>query len=123
MTKAIDAFHARALQEKYKGSNIFATAVHPGIIETGLLANNPGYGTLFYQSMFFAPFRKNVPQGAATTLYCAVSPKVVEEVKEGYFFFYNRAPQKSVGIMKPGVADHLVQECEKRQLELVKPFM
>eukprot|EP00966_Prymnesium_polylepis_P305888 7068792-Prymnesium_polylepis.1 len=71
VTKAIDTFHARALQQKYKGTNIYATAVHPGIIETGLLAHNAGYGTLFYQSMTFAPFRKTIPQGSATTMYCA----------------------------------------------------
>lgn len=123
VTKAIDAFHARALQEKYKGKNIFATAVHPGIIETGLLAHNPGFGTLFYQSKTFAPFRKDIAQGSATTLYCAVSPEVIKHVNEGYFFFYNRGPQKAIGICAPGKADHLVQECERRQLELVKPYM
>merc|ERR1712110_1293048 len=123
VTKAIDAFHARYLQQKYKGQNIYATAVHPGIIETGLLAHNPGFGTLFYSSLTFAPFRKNIPQGSATTLYCAVSPEVIKHVDDGYFFFYNHGPQKAVGICAPGKADHLVEACEKRQLELVKPFM
>mmetsp|Transcript_36502 Transcript_36502/g.119270 ORF Transcript_36502/g.119270 Transcript_36502/m.119270 type:complete len:204 (-) Transcript_36502:346-957(-) len=46
VTKAIDAFHARYLQEKYRGANIYACAVHPGVIETGLLAKNEGMGTL-----------------------------------------------------------------------------
>ena len=30
VTKAINTFHARGLQKKYKGSNITVTAVHPG---------------------------------------------------------------------------------------------
>jgi len=47
VTKAIDAFHARYLQEKYRGANIYACAVHPGVIETGLLAKNEGMGTFF----------------------------------------------------------------------------
>lgn len=123
VTKAIDAFHARGLLEKYKGSNIYACAVHPGIIETGLLANNPGFGTLFYQSASFAPFRKDIPTGSATTIYCALSPDIVTHAKDGFFFYYNCAPQKSIGVCASGVADHLVEGCEKRQLELVKPFM
>jgi len=123
VTKAIDAFHARALQKKYEGTGIRATAVHPGIIETGLLAHNPGISSLFYQSKTFAPFRKNIPQGSATTLYCAVSPDVVKQVDEGWFYYYNCAPQYTTGITKPGVADHLVDEVEARQLELVKPYM
>lgn len=123
VTKAIDAFHARHLQEKYKGKNIYAAAVHPGIIETGLLDGNPGFGTLFYKSLTFSPFRKNIPQGAATTMYCAVSPKLVADIGKGYFYFYNRGPQNTIGITKPGVADHLVAGCEARQLELVKAFM
>lgn len=123
VTKAIDAFHARALQKRYKGTNIYATAVHPGVIETGLLAGNAGYGAVFYQSMFFAPFRKDVPQGSATTTYCALSPDVGRHVGDGSFYFYNRGPQKTTGIVSPGVADHLVEGCEKRQLDLVKPFM
>ena len=123
VTKAIDAFHARALQQKYKGTNIRATAVHPGIIETGLLAHNPGFGALFYQSMTFAPFRKDVLQGSATTLYCAVSPEIVKQVDDGWFFYYNCGPQNAVGISAQGAADDLVESCEKRQLELVKPLM
>mmetsp|Transcript_32665 Transcript_32665/g.59358 ORF Transcript_32665/g.59358 Transcript_32665/m.59358 type:complete len:373 (+) Transcript_32665:77-1195(+) len=123
VTKAIDSFHARYLQQKYKGTNIYATSVHPGIIETGLLAHNPGYGLLFYQSLTFAPFRKYIPSGAATTMYCTVSPDIPKHVKDGFFFFYNRGPQYAMGISKPGVADHLVEGCEQHQLELVKPYM
>eukprot|EP00931_Biecheleriopsis_adriatica_P059985 TRINITY_DN35984_c0_g1_i1.p1 TRINITY_DN35984_c0_g1~~TRINITY_DN35984_c0_g1_i1.p1 ORF type:complete len:372 (+),score=75.46 TRINITY_DN35984_c0_g1_i1:66-1181(+) len=123
VTKAVDAFHARYLQQKYQGTNIYAAAVHPGIIETGLLAHNPGYGLLFYQSLTFAPFRKRIPQGSATTMYCTVSPDIPQHVKDGYFFFYNYGPQNAIGISKPGVADHLVESCEHRQLELVKPYL
>jgi len=123
VTKAVDAFHARYLQKKYHGRNIYVTAVHPGIIETGLLAHNPGYGLLFYQSLTFAPFRKGIPAGAATTMYCSVSPDIPKQVKDGYFFYYNCGPQQSIGITKPGVADHLVDGCHQRQLELVKKYI
>jgi WW domain-containing oxidoreductase len=123
VTKAVDMLHARALQERYKGKNIYATAVHPGIVETGLLEHNFSYGTLFFKSMTFAPFRKDVLQGSATTMYCAVSPEVIEHVNNGCYFFYNRGPQRAIGIPAVGTADHLVEGCEKLQLEMVKPFM
>lgn len=123
VTKAIDAFHARYLQEKYRGANIYACAVHPGVIETGLLAKNEGMGTLFYKSLSFAPFRKSIPQGAATTMFCTVSPDVPKHAGDGYFFYFNRGPQRVLGVAAPGWADHLVHACEERQLELVKPYM
>jgi WW domain-containing oxidoreductase len=123
VSKAIDAFHARALQQKYKGMNIYATAVHPGLIETGLGGDNVGITTLYYKSMTFAPLRKNIPQGSATTMYCAVSPDVIKHVNDGKFFYYNCGPQKCTGISAPGVADHLIEGTEKLQLEMVKPFM
>ena len=123
VTKAVDAFHARSLQKKYKGKNIYATAVHPGVIGTNLLAHNPGYGALFYSSATMWAFRKNIPQGAATTMYCAVSPKIKKDVEAGFFYFYNMGPQYMIGISAPGVADHLVDECEKLQRDLVKRYM
>lgn len=123
VTKAIDSFHARYLQAKYQGTNISATCVHPGIIGTGLLNGNPGFGNLFYGSRTFAPFRKGIPSGSATTMYCALSPDIPTQVEQGHFFYYNRRPQKSMGIAKPGKADHLVAELEQLQLNLVQPFM
>jgi len=123
VTKAADTFHARSLQKKYSGTNIYAVAVHPGVIETGLLDGNPGYGTLFYKSMSFAPYRKGVPSGSATTMYCALSPELPGQVKKGSVFYYNRRPQKVKGIAKPGKADHLMDELEKLQFDMVKEYM
>jgi len=123
VTKAIDTFHARYLQEKYKGQSICSVSVHPGIIGTGLLDHNPGVGCLFYQSLTFLPFRKGIPSGAATTLYCALSPDVPEQVKNGAVLYYNRGPQKVLGIAKPGVADHLMKQLDELQKKLVKPYM
>mmetsp|Transcript_2720 Transcript_2720/g.8907 ORF Transcript_2720/g.8907 Transcript_2720/m.8907 type:complete len:82 (-) Transcript_2720:51-296(-) len=80
-------------------------------------------GTLFYKSLSFAPFRKSIPQGAATTMFCTVSPDVPKHAGDGYFFYFNRGPQRVLGVAAPGWADHLVHACEERQLELVKPYM
>lgn len=123
VTKAIDSFQARSLQKRYAGSQIYVTAVHPGIINTGLLSHNETFANLFFNSYTLAPFRKGLPSGAATTIYCALSADIPEQVKKGTFFYYNRGPQKSMGIAKPGVADHLVDELEKLQFEMVKAYM
>mmetsp|Transcript_24876 Transcript_24876/g.81226 ORF Transcript_24876/g.81226 Transcript_24876/m.81226 type:complete len:203 (-) Transcript_24876:365-973(-) len=76
-----------------------------------------------YKSLSFAPFRKSIPQGAATTMFCTVSPDIPKHAGDGYFFYFNRGPQRVLGVAAPGWADHLVHACEERQLELVKPYM
>lgn len=123
VTKALDSFHARFLQQKYQGKKIYTTCVHPGIIKTGLLSHNPGYGGLFYDSWTFAPFRKGLASGAATTMYCALSPDIPSQVNNGWFFYYNRGPQASMGISKPGVADDLVEKLAQKQHKLVAGYM
>lgn len=123
VTKACDAFHARSLQKRFAGKNVFAVSVHPGIIGTGLLRDNDRIGRLFYQSATFYPYRKGLQSGTATQVYCALSPDVPEQVKKGSFFYYNRGPQKGMNAMKPGNKDYLVDALEKRQMELVKPYM
>merc|ERR1712217_296326 len=123
VSKAIDSFHARYLQKKYHGKNIFTCAVHPGLIDTPLLDHSEGYGSLLFKSLTMAPFRKDILQGSATTLYCALSPDIPKHINDGYFFFFNCGPQHAKGVAKVGVADHFVDDCEARQLELVKPFM
>mmetsp|Transcript_81981 Transcript_81981/g.228511 ORF Transcript_81981/g.228511 Transcript_81981/m.228511 type:complete len:376 (+) Transcript_81981:85-1212(+) len=123
VTKAIGIFYARFLQGKYRGQNIYAVAVHPGVVGTGLLSHNPGLGYLFYDSITFTPLRKGIPSGSATTMYCTLSSDVPAQVKEGSVFYYNRGPQKVLGIAKPGVADHLVKELDVLQKKLVQPYM
>jgi len=123
VTKAIDAFHARHLQKELEGSGISVAAVHPGIIGTNLGAGNDGIVSLLYGSALSAPVRKGIPSGAATTLYCALSDEVPGQIEKGSFFYYNRAPQNPMGIIRPGRADHLCEDLHKLQMDLVKPYM
>eukprot|EP00933_Yihiella_yeosuensis_P046644 TRINITY_DN42222_c0_g1_i1.p1 TRINITY_DN42222_c0_g1~~TRINITY_DN42222_c0_g1_i1.p1 ORF type:complete len:391 (+),score=58.59 TRINITY_DN42222_c0_g1_i1:54-1175(+) len=123
VSKACDSFHTRSLQRRCSGKNILVTCVHPGIIGTGLLRDQPGFSALFFGSYTFAPFRKGIPSGAATTMYCTLSPAIRSQIQDGYFYYYNRKPQYPMGISKPGVADHLMEELEKRQMQLIKPYM
>lgn len=121
VSKAVDCLHARRLLKDLGGSNVLACAVHPGIIGTGLGGGNVGITSLLYGSMTMAPFRKPVPMGAATTLYCALSKDVTKHAKDGAFFYYNCGPRSAPNALSaPG---DLVDRVHERQLELVKPFM
>ena len=67
--------HAAELNHRYAASNITAYSVHPGIIHTGLYQSSGYQGYTF--RMIMAPWSKDVPQGAASTVYAAVSPDVL----------------------------------------------
>lgn len=123
VTKAVDAMHARHMQETLKHDNIVTVAVHPGIIATGLGAGNLGLTSLFYYSKSMAFLRYSIPVGAATTLYAALSPDVTQQVKRGTFFYYHCAPQTPLGVTAKGVRDDLVDACQQRMVELVEEYM
>ena len=63
---------AYELNRRYGASNISAYAVHPGIINTGLYQHGGWQGSAF--KLVTWPYAKTVPQGAASTVYAAVSP-------------------------------------------------
>jgi NAD(P)-dependent dehydrogenase (short-subunit alcohol dehydrogenase family) len=123
VSKACDAFHVRQLQKELKGSGISVTAVHPGLISTGLGQGNEGLTSLFYDSMLMAPVRKGLASGAATTMYCTLNEEVPKQVEQGWFFYFNRAPQRAVGVARPGRRDDLCESLKSLQMDLVKPFM
>ncbi|KMZ67214.1 Retinol dehydrogenase [Zostera marina] len=75
-SKLANILHAnelsRILQEE--GTNITVNSVHPGVIMTKLMRYS---SCLIKITHFFSfPLWKNVPQGAATTCYVALHPKV-----------------------------------------------
>merc|ERR1712196_338515 len=123
VTKAVDAFHARYLQQLLSGSNVFVTSIHPGVVETGLGGGNVGATTFVYKSRMMSPFRRPIAEGAATTMYCTLSTDVPDQVRNGNFFFYNCAPQDPLGIIAKGVREDLCEKLHTLQLNLVKPFM
>lgn len=123
VTKAVDCFHAQHLQRQLRDNNIVTCAVYPGIIGTGLGSGNKGLTSLLYGGMTTALFRKPIDKGAATTLYCALSPEVTEQVRRGAYFYYNCAPQKAHNVLARGAEGQLAERCYERQLELVAPYM
>lgn len=73
-SKFANVLFAKELARRFRGTRRTANAVHPGVIRTNL----GRYQNAFMNGVFaaFGPlFLKNVPQGAATEVFAAVSPK------------------------------------------------
>eukprot|EP00009_Paramoeba_aestuarina_P005233 CAMPEP_0201522748 /NCGR_PEP_ID=MMETSP0161_2-20130828/18527_1 /ASSEMBLY_ACC=CAM_ASM_000251 /TAXON_ID=180227 /ORGANISM="Neoparamoeba aestuarina, Strain SoJaBio B1-5/56/2" /LENGTH=297 /DNA_ID=CAMNT_0047921675 /DNA_START=103 /DNA_END=993 /DNA_ORIENTATION=- len=70
------------LHDRFHNEGIHSYAVHPGVINTELGRNNSMAG-IFYT--IGQVFMKSIPQGAATTLYCATSKDVIESGSGKYY--------------------------------------
>jgi len=60
----------KKLQKDYK-DQFLVVAVHPGVIQTELGRDLPGYQQLLLTLAY--PFTKSIPQGAATTIFASVT--------------------------------------------------
>lgn len=61
---------------------VTAVSLHPGVIGTGLWKQIPSF------IMWFLPtfiFDKSIPQGAATTVFACVSPKIAQDDYRGAY--------------------------------------
>ncbi len=82
-SKIANILFAKELARKFEGTKKTANAVHPGVIATNLGRHmNPVARVLF--GTVGPLFLKTVPQGAATEVFVAASPKV-EGVSGEYF--------------------------------------
>ncbi|KAL7596921.1 hypothetical protein Lser_V15G30374 [Lactuca serriola] len=74
-SKLANILHAKELARRLKeeGANITVNALHPGVIATNL-SRHSTFSACFYG--VFGIFQKNIPQGASTTCYVALNPKV-----------------------------------------------
>ena len=72
-------FNRRMHLEKY---SITANAVHPGAIMTELARDLGSVESFFFSAS--KPFLKSIPEGAATTVYCATAPEL-EGIGGRYF--------------------------------------
>ncbi len=73
-SKLANVLFARALASRYKDKGVTVYSVHPGIIKTNL-------GSTIPLSGIFMTFLKDksIPEGAATTVYCALKPGLESE--------------------------------------------
>jgi retinol dehydrogenase-12 len=112
-SKLANMLHARWLQKRFDiaGAHGFACSVMPGVIPTEL-----GRDSTFARWAYWAgtPFMKNANQGAATTVYCALSDEALQH-PGGYF--------KDCAIATPtaqGRADGSPEELMKGTLGLIR---
>lgn len=71
--KLANLMFARVLAEKLRGSGVTCNAVHPGVIQTELTRSDNCAKCVFCLGR---PFNKNIPQGAATTVFAACHPSM-----------------------------------------------
>jgi retinol dehydrogenase-12 len=91
--------HARALHDRFRHLGITAYSLHPGIIKTNLQAADPTlFGTFIRAAVGWGifPGTISIPDGARTTLFCAVDERAVEG-SGGYFVPFGKMDGKGTG--------------------------
>ncbi|MFZ8461087.1 short-chain dehydrogenase, partial [Staphylococcus aureus] len=74
-SKLCNTLHCVELARRFKeeGVNVTANSLHPGLIATNIGQNNSALGFVLGATQYLL---KNVSQGAATTCFLALNPKV-----------------------------------------------
>ncbi|XP_009374671.2 short-chain dehydrogenase TIC 32 B, chloroplastic [Pyrus x bretschneideri] len=96
-SKLANLLHANELSRRLQeeGVSITVNSVHPGLIMTPLMRHNPLLMKAF--KMFTFCMWKNVPQGAATTSYVALHPKLKGVTGKYYADCNETEPSKDAG--------------------------
>ncbi|KAK9079645.1 hypothetical protein SSX86_001318 [Deinandra increscens subsp. villosa] len=94
LSKLANILHAKELARllKEEGVNITANSLHPGLIDTEIFRGYSIFSAIYNRILSY--FIKNVSQGAATTCYLALNPKV-KGVTGEYFSDSNLAKPSS----------------------------
>jgi len=71
-SKLANILFAKELNRRLSEHGVTAFSLHPGVIATELQRNLGVLGSIF--NFLSRPFGKNIPQGAATTVFCAAAP-------------------------------------------------
>jgi len=74
-SKLANILFTRQLAANLQGTNVTANCLHPGSIPTEL-QRHMSVGSIF--NFVGKPFMKSIPQGAATQVYCATAPELVD---------------------------------------------
>jgi WW domain-containing oxidoreductase len=91
-SKFANILFAKELARRFTGTGRTANAIHPGIITTNL-ARHSTMGRIFYALLGLIVV-KSIPQGAATQVYAATSPKLAG-VSGEYFVDCNIAKPRA----------------------------
>jgi len=124
-SKLANALFAKELSRKLEGTKVTVNFLHPGGIKTGLTREiNAVLRGLFF--FLGGLFMKSVPQGAATSVYCAISPDL-ENVNGTYFVDCNvavasaTANNPEIAARFWGVTEKLVNEATAGGNKAEKP--
>lgn len=110
--KLSNVLFARELNRRFS-KDVVAVSCHPGVIRTGLVASYPSMIRTLYAALPTIPYvLKTIPQGAATSVFCAVSPNA-----QPGSFHVDCAPTTP---SKQGQSDELAAELWKKSLEMCK---
>ncbi|KAL9434637.1 hypothetical protein AB3S75_029314 [Citrus x aurantiifolia] len=97
LSKLANVLHTKELAQRLKQmeANVTVNCVHPGIVRTRLTREREGFIT---DLVFFLTSKllKTIPQGAATTCYVAIHPRLVN-VSGKYFADCNEAWTSKLG--------------------------
>jgi len=85
-SKLSNILFAKELNDRYQHQGITAYSLHPGNIPSDLQRHmTTGYTLPYYIWRYVgSPFLKSIPQGAATTVFCAVTPEL--EAQGGCYY-------------------------------------
>jgi NAD(P)-dependent dehydrogenase (short-subunit alcohol dehydrogenase family) len=129
-SKTANLYTANELERRYKKQGLHALAVHPGLIQTGLMQfvdeeTLKHWGT----DSTVRNLTKSVEQGAATTVWAATA-KALEGVGGKYLedCQIGKPAKAEPADTDPGYAPHAFDEAKEAQLwkksmELVAPFL
>lgn len=89
-SKLANILFANELSERLHGTGVTVNSLHPGIVDTELFRHmsffNSWLSTIFLKPLIW-PFVKSAKQGAQTSIYLAIDPKV-EHVTGKYYANY-----------------------------------
>ena len=110
---------AYELNRRYKARGITAYSLHPGFVLTPVMDKAGWVG--FVLRWFAFPFAVAIPQGAATTVYCALAPGLdTEEGGAGQYFVKSQVDRSITAKVQPAEFEELWVWTE-RLLEEKKP--
>jgi len=108
VSKFANVLFTKQLQRNFEleRANVIAVSLHPGVIETNLARHltstwwdNVSFRIMwFFISILINEPTKTIPQGAATSVYCALAPEVLQH--GGEYFFNCKLETKNVHMHK-----------------------
>jgi len=109
LSKLCNILFAKSLHERLSKYGVIVNSLHPGMVRTSTQNNN---SKLFRGFMIVAkPWMKSAEQGAATTVYCAVSPDLTSQ-NGGRYFDACRPKLPSTTAQRTDLAERLWQVSE-----------